>query len=1123
MIRNLPGLTILFVGLLLCSCSVNRGEITSLSVTKGFTIEKLISRLPAQDDFEREYLFGSMMRFGSDGIQRICQKINTEDDSLARYALHGLATYVNRPGAEKERKQFVKGIDQTLKSDPRYEASAFLIGQLQFAGEDRAVELLGAYLIDPRLCEPATQTLLTIATPAAEKQVLDALPTVRGSNLVTIIKALGEFQSLDAISQIQKYAGSKNRDIKIASLQALANMGNPASKDTFTKYLNSSSGFDGGNGNTLLLLYAQRVAENGDQNIGAEICRSLIQNRNVSIHVQIAALGTLVDILGEAAQPDLLSVVESGVPIVQIAAIDLANRIPGQNQTIQWTEKIDGIKPRISARILQMLGERGDETALSAVRRAIQSEDQTIQNAAIKSAVILGGTNVISELLRLLSQSHDPVLIKTIMDQLSNRPSSNILRNAAEQLPDATTPAKIAILKFIASRNATEYSDLVFREINQGEPKVKITAIKAFENVGSEKDFQRLIAMLLDSENKALQPALQNTIAGITKNSPKQKELQSHLLSKFVEAAPEQKKSLLPIIGRNGGKEDITVVVSEVQNTDPAIKDAAIRALASWPDQSAIEPLLLIASSDSSTYQVLALRGCARIAGAADLSAIEKIDIYNKILAIANRPEEKKLALSGLAEIKRKEALRSLMQHMSDDSLSLEASLASISIASTVGPHSGELDGLEIAQVFIEEMVEPKVYLQLNEILNQDKMNRPPKGFTALFNGRDLDGWKGLVENPVKRAQMSQEELAQVQVKADSIMKTHWKVEDGILTFDGDGFHHLCTTKDYSDFEMLVDWKIEKNGDSGLYLRGSPQVQIWDPEQWKIGSGGLYNNQKGPSEPLVIADHPIGEWNTFRIKMVGDRVTIHLNGVLVVDNVVLENYWERDKPIYSTGQIELQAHNSPLYFRSIYIREIPREEPLFKGELFNGKDLTGWQPIGSPEGSWQVKDGILFTDGKGGGWLSTTNEFDNFKLELEFRVPEGGNSGVFLRAPHEGDPAYTGMEIQVLDDYAEKYANLKAWQYTGSIYAIQAPSSRASKKANQWQKMIIVCNGPKVTVILNGVEIINTNLIDFMHKEKSNPGIKRRKGFIGLQNHSTKIEYRNIRLQELEREIIDNK
>jgi hypothetical protein len=205
--------------------------------------------------------------------------------------------------------------------------------------------------------------------------------------------------------------------------------------------------------------------------------------------------------------------------------------------------------------------------------------------------------------------------------------------------------------------------------------------------------------------------------------------------------------------------------------------------------------------------------------------------------------------------------------------------------------------------------------------------NTPPPGFVALFNGKDLSGWKGLVapdKGPPGRAALSPDELAKAQAKADEEMRAHWKVEDGALVFDGRG-QSLCTAKDYGDFEFWVDWKILKDGDSGIYLRGSPQVQIWDPDHSSaagVGSGGLYNNQKHPSKPTAKADKPIGQWNTFKIKMVGDKVTIHLNDVLVVDQVVLENYWEKDKPIYPTGQIELQNHGNTLYFKNIYLKEL---------------------------------------------------------------------------------------------------------------------------------------------------------------------------------------------------------
>ena len=215
---------------------------------------------------------------------------------------------------------------------------------------------------------------------------------------------------------------------------------------------------------------------------------------------------------------------------------------------------------------------------------------------------------------------------------------------------------------------------------------------------------------------------------------------------------------------------------------------------------------------------------------------------------------------------------------------------------------------------------------------SERELNVAPEGFTALFNGKDLTNWKGLVGNPKTRAAMSPEELAKAQGKADEVMRANWTVEDGALVFSGKG-QSLCSAKDYANFELWVDWKIKAKGDSGLYVRGTPQIQIWDtdnegqfPQGANKGSGALWNNQKHERFPLVKADNPAGEWNTFYVKMVGDKVTVKLNGKLVTDAVVLENYWERDKPCYPTGSIELQNHGNTLYFRNIFVKELPASE-----------------------------------------------------------------------------------------------------------------------------------------------------------------------------------------------------
>jgi len=225
--------------------------------------------------------------------------------------------------------------------------------------------------------------------------------------------------------------------------------------------------------------------------------------------------------------------------------------------------------------------------------------------------------------------------------------------------------------------------------------------------------------------------------------------------------------------------------------------------------------------------------------------------------------------------------------------------------------------------------------------------NAPPPGFTALFDGRSLAGWKGLAhgEATARRA-LAGDDLARAQAAADEKMRAHWRVTDGVLVYDGQG-DSLCTARDYGDFELLVDWKIPPGADSGIYLRGTPQIQIWDPwdprvgpgkpdpatpREWvaqygngrNLGSGGLWNNRQWRSVPLALADKSPGEWNTFLVRMVGERVSVWLNDTLVVDRVKLEDYWSKgSKPVARADQIELQHHGSELFFRNLFLRELP--------------------------------------------------------------------------------------------------------------------------------------------------------------------------------------------------------
>lgn len=413
--------------------------------------------------------------------------------------------------------------------------------------------------------------------------------------------------------------------------------------------------------------------------------------------------------------------------------------------------------------------------------------------------------------------------------------------------------------------------------------------------------------------------------------------------------------------------------------------------------------------------------------------------------------------------------------------------------------------------------------------------DQPPQGFKALFNGQDFIDWTGgLTRDPREIAALSKDERDAWDAEMKKGINEHWRVEDGVLISDGHD-PYLATKEDYGDFEMWVDWSIDAGGDSGIYLRGVPQVQIWDPTNKAAhphgsdkGSGALWNNEKHERFPSEVADNPIGEWNRMYIRMVGPYVTVELNGKKIVDNVFMENYYDRSIPVPQRGPIYLQTHGAETRFRNIFVREIPSDEAnkiLVEigdagGEagfesLFNGKDLSGW--IGAVD-NYEVVDGAIRCKAGHGGNLLTKDEYDNFIVRLEFKLPPGGNNGLAIRAPADGDAAYSGMELQVLDDTADQYRDLHEYQFHGSLYGL-APATRGYlRPVGEWNFEEVEVNGDRMIVRLNGFEILNVDLAEARKQPldgNEHPGAARTSGHFGFAGHNDPVAFRNIRIKQL--------
>lgn len=401
------------------------------------------------------------------------------------------------------------------------------------------------------------------------------------------------------------------------------------------------------------------------------------------------------------------------------------------------------------------------------------------------------------------------------------------------------------------------------------------------------------------------------------------------------------------------------------------------------------------------------------------------------------------------------------------------------------------------------------------------------EGFRLLFNGKNLEGWK-----------------------ADDEAKKHWVVRDGVLSYDGKN-GNLWTVQSFGDFVLKVDWRLPAPGDSGIYLRGTSkaQVNIWCNA---LGSGEVYGyrtDRNQPEEvrkaatPLKKADKPVGQWNTFVITLKGERLTVVLNGEVVISNARLPG-------VPKSGPIALQHHGNPIEFRNILIRELPRDEgasqagvlvtsccflaaqPAGTIELFNGRDLRGWELKGDPQRSkWAIGTAALdpanparLQVSPGGSDLVnlatsldlfTRQRFGDARLELDVMVPRGSNSGIYILGEYE---------IQILDSYGRTRMGMGDM---GAIYGAAPPRVNACKAPGQWQHFVIEYQVPRfdaqgkktanariLRVTLNG-QVLHENVELKGPTPGGVTGREASQGPLMLQGNHGPVAFRNIRITPL--------
>lgn len=1101
--------------------------------TSATIIADALAQLPADTPDQYEKIMTDLVSTGETGLTDLVGRLNPPgnvSNEAVDFAIDGWVNFVANDDAK--RAVAANTLEKALTQPLHDEIKASLIRQLEKIASDENVDGLSAFLTDKRLSGLASRVLVSIGSEKSKQSLLTAL-SAQSSNerIENLVNAIGQAGYAEAENELLALlAQDKSAGLNKTILSALSEAGSVNSLPAM-KAAAQASGFlyTGKDDNTgYYLSFLNRLGRSNPEIVqkeAAALLKSAGKTGNDNLKVAASQilmnvptakpLNVLKGALKDGDMQYLTGVLDAGVFESDRKATAL---IAGQ-----LTPKAS---PRKQAVLLYWLGNKKIPGITGAIAPYARSSDKMVQKAAVSSLADIGNEPAMLALAGLL-KSNDNATVELAKNALSSYDGdlSYTLASVFDQSGDA---GKTAVLELIADRKMDGQYNLVYNQLFTDNEAVKSAAAETLKHVSSESNLSDLFTLLEQTDTKHV-PSIQQAINSVMNTMPVDKQLE--LIGEKMKSS-SNKKLYYSLLANSKSKQAMDAIISAYENETGDNKAAAFEALTGWGKFEVVYPLLDIARGSSNKRELEKLTDAlvSTVTRSNETGAVRYLYL-REAMQFAQNDAQRNAILRHIGNTGLYQAMLYVAPFMDNPALSENAALAAMNIG-TGGSDFAGAETTKILNKVSKTLKNPDADYQRQSIAKYLNENPQEGGYVSLFNGKNLDGWKGLVENPIKRAQMTPKQLAAAQKEADRRAGESWIIEDGELLFTGKG-DNLCTQKQYGDFEMLVDWKMYEGPepDAGIYLRGTPQVQIWDTSRVdvgaQVGSGGLYNNQKHVSKPLKVADLRVGDWNTFYIKMVGERVTVILNGELVTDNVVLENFWDRKRPIFPMEQIELQAHGSKVAYRDIHIKEIPRPEPYEltaeeKKEgyevLFDGTNLDRW--TGNKD-DYVVESGniVLYPSQSFGGNLYTKEEFGNFVIRFEFMLTPGANNGLGIRTPLEGDAAYAGMELQILDDDAPIYKDLEEYQYHGSVYGVIPAKRGHLKPVGEWNYQEVIADGDNIRITLNGNVILDGNLREASKNGtidgKNHPGLLNKSGHIGFLGHGSKVKFKNVRIREL--------
>jgi HEAT repeat protein len=664
-------------------------------------VSDIVAKMPAQDFAQGAPLIAGIIKTGPDGLKELCGMITPPDsvaDAKARFALHGVVLYVKRPDAETERAMVEKALLSAMAGAKQADLKQFFIHQIELCGSDTAAKPLGKLLGDKRLCEAATRALLRIRSDGAIAQIRAALGGAKDANLVTIVRALGQARDKASVKAIAKHAASDETSLRHSAWFALANIGDASSTGILAKASAAKGNYERSIGMKNYLLLARRIGQGGDKAACAKICRGVLATRTgpTDGNARCAALTVLADVLGGEAIDDVLAALDGKSAYVRDRAATVLGSMKASGASAKLIARFKGATPATKVAIVGALGMSGDKdkSVIDALTAAAGDENKLVRIAAVgalAAAVPEKGASAAADVMKL-TDAEELAAAKSVLLRVKAKGLPAI---AAGAIAKASTEGKVAILEVLAARGTAEQTKAVIVQLDSKEASVRQGAARAMGALAGAGDIAAILKKLAAATDAREQASLRSaSISAIRRTGAGAKPV----VKAMSGATGAQRAMLLGVLSGIGGTDALALVVKDTASSDKDTKEAAVRALASWPEMGAAAPLLSLASkSDNKTHRTLAIRGYIRLISlASNRTPAQTVKLFAKALKAAPGPAEKKLIFGALARVRTVEAMALAMGYLDDPALREEAAMAAVKIACPTGRRQRLLKGPDV-------------------------------------------------------------------------------------------------------------------------------------------------------------------------------------------------------------------------------------------------------------------------------------------------------------------------------------------------------------------------------------------------------------------------------------------